>query len=298
MDDRRLLVTIRGKGDLSPLYMVHSLAGELTWMPHLVRRLDERRPLYGFAAPGLNAKGPFFNSLEGMAAGYLAAVRTVQPRGPYLFGGYSFGGIVAYEMARQAQAAGERVDGLVLVDSYTTASSVMPALRRWVGEGILIQSVCNLLALDWNATALLEHEALPPGDPEAQLDAAVRHLLAHCTIPHGYEALKALLEKCRDAMAMHTELLAAYRPQPPRQPLDALLIHNTRGFVSAENPLRLPPVPEMERDPDHGWSHYLLAAPEQVGLATEHFLMMRPPQLDRVADAISTFLNRRGGSRP
>jgi thioesterase domain-containing protein len=291
-DARRFLVAIRRGGDLPPLHLVHSLAGELTWLPPLARLLDARRPLYGFAAPGLNAKGPGFARLEDMAAGYLAAVRTVQPHGPYLFGGYSFGGIVAYEMARQARDAGEAVAGLVLVDSYTPDSGVMRALERWVTDGVLVQSVGNMLAIDWGARELLAPGALPPGDPAAQIDVVTRHLLDHCDVPHGYEALSSLLDKCRHVMAEHTRMLAAYRPRPPSERLDALLVHNTQGFIGAGNPLRLPDVPALADG--HGWEGYLLDPPRQVGVATEHFLMMRPPALDQVATFIDAHLQRQG----
>lgn len=287
-DPKRFLVAIRGKGTKPPVFLVHSLAGELTWLPDLARQIDPHRPLYGFAAPGLNARGPFFHRLEDMAAGYLAAVRTVQPRGPYLLGGYSFGGILAYEMARQAELAGDEVAKLILIDSYTPDSAVMRTLLRWQDEGALILSVCNMLGREWNATALLEPAALPAGDPWGQVDVATRHLMAHCRIPHGYDALSGLLEKCRQVMNVHTRMLVAYQPRSMAGIADAILIHNTLGFVSADNPLRLPASPAGRQD--HGWQHYLRRPPRLAGVGTEHFLMMRPPALQEVARLVEAHL--------
>ena len=288
--DKRFLVAIRGKGHKPPLFLVHSLAGELTWLPHLAHRIDAARPIYGFAAPGLNVKASFFGSLEGMASAYLAALRSVQPGGPYLFGGYSFGGIVAYEMARQAAQAGDQIGKLILIDSYTPDTSVMSALRRWVGDGILILSVCNTLATEWGATALLEPSALPNGDPNAQVDIATRHLLAHCSVPHTHEAVRNLLEKCHQVMRVHTAMLAAYDPSSPADFHDTILIQNTLGFISDTNALRLPLAPGLTQPGDHGWRRYLRVPPQIIGVDAEHFLIMKPPAIAEVARIIDQHL--------
>jgi len=66
----------------------------------------------------LNGKHPCHARIEEMAAHYLNEIRTVQPKGPYFFGGFSFGGLVAYEMAQQLHAAGEKVGLMVLFDTY------------------------------------------------------------------------------------------------------------------------------------------------------------------------------------
>ena len=65
-------------------------------------------------------------TIDGMAAAHIAALRTVQPRGPYRLGGYSLGGLVAFEMAHQLRRAGEAVEMLLLVDSRAPA-----ARQKW-----------------------------------------------------------------------------------------------------------------------------------------------------------------------
>jgi pimeloyl-ACP methyl ester carboxylesterase len=54
-----------------------------------------------------------------MATRYLRVLRKVQPSGPYFLGGYSMGGIVAYEMARRLLAEGDKVGLLALLDTYS-----------------------------------------------------------------------------------------------------------------------------------------------------------------------------------
>ena len=86
------------------------------------------RPFYGLQARGIDGQFDPHTRIEEMAAEYVAAIRRVQPEGPYLLGGYSGGGVIAYEMAQQLLGAGEKVDMLVFIDTYYPHLNV-------VGEG-------------------------------------------------------------------------------------------------------------------------------------------------------------------
>nr|MBP6601984.1 AMP-binding protein [Verrucomicrobiales bacterium] len=111
-------VAIRSEGHLPPLFAVHGGNGGILFYGNLAERLGNDRPFYAFEAPALTAGGPLpEESVEETAAKYLQELQKVQPVGPYHLCGYSFGGVVAYEMARQLLAAGETVEFLGLVDT-------------------------------------------------------------------------------------------------------------------------------------------------------------------------------------
>jgi thioesterase domain-containing protein len=113
-----LLVELnRGDAHRRPLFLLHPVGGTVFTYQALARMLDPGLPVYGVRARGLEPGEAHAGSIEAMAALYLEAVRTRQPSGPYLLAGHSFGGIVAYEMAQQLLARGERVEQLVLMDS-------------------------------------------------------------------------------------------------------------------------------------------------------------------------------------
>jgi thioesterase domain-containing protein len=90
----------------------------------LARRLGPDQPFYGFQTPLYGLQTPHqwqaLRTIEEMAASYLALIQTVQPQGPYLLGGWSFGGLVALEMAQQLQRQGDEVGLLAILDSYLT----------------------------------------------------------------------------------------------------------------------------------------------------------------------------------
>ena len=105
------------------LFIVHPAEGAVLGYAQLAERLEEGRPVYGLQAPGLEGEALPLESVEQMATQYLGAIRTVQPEGPYLLAGWSFGGLVAFEMAQQLHAAGEQVDWLGLMDSFVLSGA-------------------------------------------------------------------------------------------------------------------------------------------------------------------------------
>lgn len=112
------LVAIQPKGSRPPFFCVHGVGGNVVGFRELARLLNPDYPFYGFQAQGLDGARVPFADLESMAAHYIREMRGVQPEGPFLLGGYSFGGLVAYEMARQLYAGGEQVALLALLDTY------------------------------------------------------------------------------------------------------------------------------------------------------------------------------------
>jgi len=106
-----------GTGD--PLFIVHGLGGAVAELAPLGRLMPSLRPVYAIQARGVDGDEPPFDSLVDMANYYLDNLKDVQPRGPYLLAGYSFGGVVAFEMAQQLAKAGEKVALLAMLDSYT-----------------------------------------------------------------------------------------------------------------------------------------------------------------------------------
>ena len=104
-----------------PLFCVHSVGGEVVSYRELARHLGPGQPVYGLQSPD-----PPLRGVREMAARYVAAIREVQPEGPYRLAGWSMGGIVAYEMARQLEAEGEKTDVLAVIDAASP--------DRWVGE--------------------------------------------------------------------------------------------------------------------------------------------------------------------
>jgi thioesterase domain-containing protein len=107
------LVPIRPDGTRRPLFLVHGGAGTVLLFEPLARRLDGDQPVYALQAAGLYGDRSPQNRVPDMAALYVDELRSVQPHGPYRLGGYCYGALVAFEMARLLAQAGERTELLV-----------------------------------------------------------------------------------------------------------------------------------------------------------------------------------------
>ncbi len=107
----------------TPLFCVHPVVGIGWGYAALLRHLDASIPVYSLQAQGLRASGRLPESLEAMAAGYLAELRRIQSHGPYRLLGWSLGGLVVHSMAAQLQAQGETVEFMGLMDAYPFVQS-------------------------------------------------------------------------------------------------------------------------------------------------------------------------------
>ncbi|MGC2691766.1 MAG: amino acid adenylation domain-containing protein [Desulfobaccales bacterium] len=108
-----LVVPIHPAGTRPPFFMIQGFES----LPHLRRALGEEQPLYSLRSPlELNDYKLLRTGVQGLAAHYLQAIREVQGRGRYFLGGFSAGGVLAYEIARQMREEGDEVALLFLLD--------------------------------------------------------------------------------------------------------------------------------------------------------------------------------------
>jgi amino acid adenylation domain-containing protein len=133
------VIAFRSSGARVPLFCVHPIQGTVDAFRGLAERLPEDQPVYGLRARGHAEGEKPCEDMNELVLNYLAALRAVQPRGPYRILGYSFGASVAHELACRLAAAGERVDTLILVDGSPSLDAATADIARVVeqawGEG-------------------------------------------------------------------------------------------------------------------------------------------------------------------
>ena len=111
-----LLVAIQPEGSLPPFFWVHPIGGNVVCYGELARCLGRDQPFYGLRAQGLHGERECFTRIDRMAARYVEEIGGRQPEGPCFLGGWSLGGLVAFEMARQLAQKGRSVALLALLD--------------------------------------------------------------------------------------------------------------------------------------------------------------------------------------
>jgi amino acid adenylation domain-containing protein len=116
------LVPIKPLGDKMPLYIVHGAGLNVLLFNTLAMGMDANQPVYGLQARGMNGIDEPFNRMEDIAGHYVSEILAQNPVGPYALAGYSFGGIIAYEMAKQLDKMGKEVKMLAMFDTYAYRS--------------------------------------------------------------------------------------------------------------------------------------------------------------------------------
>jgi acetoacetyl-CoA synthetase len=146
------LVRMRAGGG-RPLFMLHSITGSVMECLTLAGMLQNERPVYGLQALGLDGDEAPQHSVQEMAQSYVRRMREVQPHGPYALVGYSFGGMVAFEMAQQLVKAGEKIELLCMLDTYLHEQSLPFSQWTRFQARVLAQRLQEWRSLDARARA-------------------------------------------------------------------------------------------------------------------------------------------------
>jgi amino acid adenylation domain-containing protein len=121
---RSYVVPLRPEGELAPLVIAPTAGGNLIRFDPFVQLFDRRFPIIGLELPGADRDEDLPRSIDDLCDIYVPQLREVLPHGPYRFLGWSFGGVVALELARRLRDEGEDVDLVGMIDT------LMPGMQR------------------------------------------------------------------------------------------------------------------------------------------------------------------------
>ena len=265
------LVPLRASGSKPPLYCIHPDHGLVLFYQALANRLPADQPVYGLQSVGVDGEEAPLATLEEMAARYLQDIRRFQPAGPYHLGGYSLGGVVAAEMARQLHAEGQSVGLLALFDAYAPVAYQQnlidkPRLRRMAGHLQLLKGSSPKDALQ--SLSEKAREALHGKKADWQKAAEE---LAGSLAPERLAALQTVILANEAAFA---------RYQTPRCPAQATLFRAAEVSVFEQ------------RDPSLWWGDNFAGGLEIHDVPGAHLTMMNEPQVPALAQALQLCLDQ------
>ncbi len=158
---RDILIPIQTGGDAPPVFAIPGAGGNVLSLQPLSKTLGVKRPLYGLEAVGLDGKTSPLNSVEETARLNIAAMKRLQPRGPYNLIGHSYGGVVAYEMARRLLEEGDQIASLTLLDSRAPSVYQETVRRDMATE---LADACMVVAGLYDADVEIERLRQLPDD--------------------------------------------------------------------------------------------------------------------------------------
>ena len=243
----------RGLAGAPPLFLVHPAGGSV--IPY--RQLSERlaATCYGLQAPGLAEGETPIDSLDALADRYTAAIVEASPSGPYRLGGWSFGGVVAFEIARRLRAQGRPVGLMAVLDTW--APGAMPA-AEWEKDSA--QLMADIFGEDTGVT----RDDLAHLDLEGQLAAVTLRAIAAGVFPAGFS-----VDAARRAWNVYQAARRAERAYVGAPDDGDLLL-----FVSAAR--------GRDIDPLLGWGRFADRVTMQR-VAGNHQQVLRVPSVDLVA---------------
>jgi len=234
---------------------------------HLAKYLGPDQPCYGLQARGVEDGQDPHTRIEDMAATYIQAMQTVQPAGPYLLGGWSMGGVVAFEMAQQLHAQGQSVALLALLDGrIPTADDTFPEqdaeaislVERYFGVSFGPMESLAELPEDEQLATLLE-EAKSAGLVPAELDVS---------------------QARRFVMLLRNDLRAT-------QTYELHLYPGRITFFKASETLT-----GTSADPTMGWNDWASGGVEVHIVPGNHANLMYEPHVEVLAEKLTACLNQ------
>ncbi|WP_258005901.1 non-ribosomal peptide synthetase, partial [Cylindrospermopsis raciborskii] len=181
-----ILIPLQTQGDLLPLFLVHQAGGYGLSYSVLAEKLavgmGKKLPIYAIQSPGLDGKQSPLESIEEMANTYINTIREIQPHGPYLLGGHSLGGLIAFAMASQLEAMGEQIERVLIIDTHPPMPTDETIASLEDNAGIICFMV-EQIALHFNKSVTIDYQTLSSLDQDSQLDYVARTLQTHNLIP-------------------------------------------------------------------------------------------------------------------
>lgn len=259
------LVAIQPGSSKPPLFCVHPDDGTVLCYVDLAHHLSANQPVYGLQAMGLSKEQKPLTRIEDMASRYIEALQAVQPQGPYLIAGWSFGGLVAFEMAQQIQAQGQQVSLLALLDTYAP-SVTSEFFQEQDDVALLINLFLKETSLSLNHLRRLR--------PDKQLISVIEQAKQINLLPpdYGIEQAKCLLQLYNS----NRRAAQSYIPQ--------LYKGRITLFQASERAVTSPHTPTL------GWGELATEGVEIYQVPGNHQTILHKPQVQILAEQLQVLV--------
>lgn len=264
------LVHMQPRGDRTKLFLVHPASGDVLCFRHLAMALGPGHAAFGLQDPAIATGETPINSIEEMAEVYRAAIETVEPPRPWVLGGWSFGGVVAFEMARQFAAAGNPPTRLILLDTWAPGQVTQ---ELPLDDASLLVYIARV---DFNLEVDVEELKSKTLDEQIALVSDRTGAKAR-----SLEFVTSQLFRARNILLARREALLSYDAGQYGGPVTLFRATDTK-----------PPLNAHGADPqDLGWSRLCSGAIEVAYVPGTHMTMALPPNVKTLASEITARLN-------
>jgi acyl transferase domain-containing protein/thioesterase domain-containing protein len=284
------IIPINQKGNYPRSFWVHGAPGFGTFYTGLSEALGPEYPIYAFQARGIDGRTIPHQFYE-MVTHYIECMRLVQPEGPYCIGGYSYGGLVAYEMARQLSNQGEKVSSLIMFDSYPKTSEVIDAFYANYEPLFFNILMGNVFAnTGKNPAAMITVDDLKGIEPRFQM-AYVAKLAKERGGTLPVEEIHNYIRGAKEVSDYSEEGYKIFNPLP-YDGSDVLYFKATKGYIG-ESQWNTKPV-NLLGDYDYlePWRRLIRKNFQVVEVPSDHYNILEEPSVLTVKKHLAELLQR------
>ncbi|GAA3438562.1 alpha/beta fold hydrolase [Kutzneria kofuensis] len=267
-----------------PFFCVGGAVGAAYYLLPLARAIGQQQTFYALQSPGFDGVDEPLDEVSALARRHVEEIKAIQPHGPYLVGGHSFGGLVAYEVGRVLRAQGDEVAQVILIDTYLAE----PGQPEPPADDVaIIEELWRMRTLAFrgaDAPRRRVDQSLSPAEQRRELG---RFLGASGPADEHIAAIMRVYQ---------AQLEAVVRYEPGPSDLAVTLIKAAGGFPQVlfddrHIQLRLD-------DPANGWEHVSLGRLSVITVPGNHFTAFAPPDLTALAAAVRDCITRIPAPRP
>ncbi|KAL7755525.1 hypothetical protein ACKLNR_014623 [Fusarium oxysporum f. sp. zingiberi] len=278
------VITLHSTGSKKPLWLVHPGVGEVLVFVGLAQHMEaDDRPVYAFRARGFEPGQDTFKSVNEAVDTYITEIRRRQPQGPYALAGYSYGTMLAFEMAKKLESGGEEVRFL---GSFNLPPHIKTRMRQ-LSWNMCILHLAQFLGL---ITESLVEQVLESG--RDYVDASRTDAMAHILDMADTTRLRELglgsreLTRWADVAYGLQSMAVDYEPSGNVAAIDVFHAEPLKVAASSRT--------EWVRDQLSKWSDFCRAEPRFHEVDGAHYTMIGSEYVGGFAKTLREALDARG----
>lgn len=285
------LIPLVAEGRYQKAFFVHGGPGLAAFYTSLSKALGSDYPFYVFQARGVDGK-TMPRDFEEMVTHYMKCIRIAQGTGPYVIGGYSFGGVIAYEMAQRFRQQGEEVSKLIIFDTFPPdpeANAIFYSNSDPNNAFFKLMMGNEFANARKNRAALILPKDLEGVHPFLHIPHIAKLAKERGNNPLPVEDIYNFIAGACRLNDYAGSTYDTYRPQPYDG--DVLYFKATEGFVGKDNWMGLDPVNVYGHyDYTGPWRKWVRRHLDIVEVPCDHFNILEEPSLSIVKRKIQSSL--------
>ena len=262
LETNNILVPMQTAGEKRPIFAIPGVGGSTLCFQPLSQALGSDQPFYGLQTGGLDGRTPLLNSVKKIAEANVTALKAVQPAGPYTLLGYSYGGVIAFEMAKMLLKQKEKMASLLLLDSICPTLQTEDEVEQIVDLYKNLAQTIGITVTDINTEKLRQITG----------NNRVEYLYDY-TKQYAFDMTKEQFTLLYSVAIANARSFRAYQPTKLPSNVDASLFRAMDAY--------------QDKPEDYGWNQWLRNPVKVYAIKADHFSIVDKDPIQEVAKKMS-----------